>query len=1789
MLTLPNYKILTQIYESANSLVYRAVRNEDNQPVILKLLKEDYPTPEELTCYRQEYEITKSLNLDGVIKTYGLEKYQNTLVIVLEDFGGESLNALPLTTSQRERGCRPPISEFLSLAIQIADALGQIHVANVIHKDINPTNLVWNPATNQLKIIDFGIATRLPRETLTLKNPNQLEGTLAYISPEQTGRMNRALDYRTDLYSLGVTFYELLTGKVPFQSDSALELVHCHIAKTPTPVCKINPDVPPIISDIVMKLMSKNVEDRYQSAFGVKADLEKCQENFFSFGNLGDLDLENLFSLSFELAQNDFSGKLQIPQKLYGRENEVNILLQAFERVTAEGRKSATGRGELMLVAGYSGVGKTALVREVHKPMTEKHGYFAAGKFDQYQRNIPYSAISQAFNEFCNYLLTESPEELNHRREKILTTVGPNGQVLIDVIPQLQLVIGPQLAVTQIGPTEAQNRFNLVFQNFFRAICQKAHPLVLFIDDLQWADSASLNLLKTLMTDTDNRYFLIIGAYRDNEVEATHPLMITVEELQKAGTTVNTISLTNLSKTDVNTLIADALMCEPSYAEPLTELVYEKTLGNAFFTHEFLKSLDEQALLVFDVKKQQWQWDVEQIAAKGITDNVVELMAGKIGKLPLKTIEVLKLAACIGNQSALNTLSTIYQHSSQETLADLWPAIEEGLLLPLEGNYKPLKNLEKGEADCHFKFQHDRVQQATYSLIDDANKQTTHLAIGRLLLTNTHEDSLEEKIFDIVNQFNEGIALISDNDEQLKLAELNWQAGQKAKAATAYKPAFDYLQTGLGLLGSNAWQQHYELSLGLHHDAAEAAYLSGDFEAAERLMEVVLLKAKTVLDKVNVYELKIQFYMTQNQMQAAIDKGVLVLDLLGICLSETAPQNIKIARLYNQPQMTAPDKLAALRILKAIFTPAYIANSPLLSPIVFTMIKLCINNGNSPLAAYAYVVYGLLQCTGLGDINAGYQFGKLALNVLAQFGARKLKCQIESHFNVFIRHWKEHTGSTIEPFREAVQAGLETGDMEYVSYAALNYCTNLFLVGEPLSAVHQKQKPYIDLIQRLKQQFQSYYVRIWGQLVLNLRGFVTDKQRLMGEMFNEVEMLPQVQKTQNIPSLFVAYQTKSMLSYWFKDYAEAFANATLAEKYQQGLIGTFVVAQHPFYSSLIVLALYPTANQSHQTEYLGKVAANQQKMKRWAEHAPMNFQHKYDLVEAENARVLGKNWQAAELYEKAIAGARENEYLHEEALAYELAAEFYLGRGMENFAQTYMREAHYGYQLWGAVAKLRDLEERYPQLLAPMNSAKYTTSMTRMASTSSQSTSNALDLDTIMKAAQTLSGEIVLSRLLEKIMYTLIENAGAERGLLILDKGKGERGQRLGPTEWVIEAEGVFNVDKVTVLQSLPLEGHLSSAIVNYVARSRESVVLDNARREGIYTDDSYIRQHQLKSVLCSPITHQGQLIGLLYLENNLTEGAFTPARLKVLKMLSSQAAISLENALLYRTLEQKVEERTTQLAEANQEIIKANQEITLLNERLKEENLRMSAELDVARRLQQMVLPAAEELQQIEELDIAGFMEPADEVGGDYYDVLREEGHLKIAIGDVTGHGLESGVLMLMLQMAVRTLLVCHINDPESFLNLLNRAVYENIQRIHSKKILTLSLLDYQGGRLCVSGQHEYVLLVRKSGHIEPIDTFNLGFFVGLEADIAHFVSHLDIQLQPDDGIVLYTDGITEALNPKKNVYGLERLCEVVSRHWHQSAKEIQKAVIADVRQHIGTQKVSDDITLLVIKQKEF
>ncbi|RKZ45454.1 MAG: serine/threonine-protein kinase PknK [Candidatus Parabeggiatoa sp. nov. 3] len=1781
MLILPNYQIQTLIYESANSIVYRGVRSEDNQSVILKMLKADYPTPEELTRYRQEYDITKSLDIDGVIKTDGIEKYQNTYVIVLEDFGAEALKKVmsEMTFSLRV---------FLSVAIKVAAHLGQIHAAHVIHKDINPSNIVFNPTTQQLKIIDFGIASRLPRETPTLKNPSQLEGTLAYISPEQTGRMNRALDYRTDLYSLGVTFYELLTGKVPFEADSPLELVHCLMAKTPTPVCEVNPDIPPMVSDIVMKLMAKNVEDRYQSAFGVKADFSICQHQ---------LETENRIE-AFELAQNDFSGQFQIPQKLYGRENETKTLLHAFERIAhfqpqveliseinaLNPSLSVKCGGEMMLVAGYSGVGKTALVHEVHKPMTEKHGYFAAGKFDQFQRNIPYSAISQAFNEFCQYLLTETADELIRWRDQILKAVGNNGQILIDVINQLELIIGPQPLVAEVGSLDAQNRFNLVFQNFFRAICQKEHPLVLFIDDLQWADSASLNLLKTLMTDTDSHYFLIIGAYRDNEVDEAHPLMMTLEALQKAGALLNTISLANLSKTDVNRLITDALKCEPLYSEPLTQLVYDKTLGNAFFIHEFLKSLYQQALLVFDLKTQQWQWDIDKIAALDIADNVVELMAGKISRFSSETQTALKLGACIGSQFDLKTLSLIGQYSQSDTLSHLWAAIEAGLLLPLDDHYKSLETT--ADKNSRFKFQHDRIQQAAYSLIPEADKSALHLKIGRLLLANTAEKDLEEHVFEIVNQLNSGQALITDEEERITLVRLNLQAGNKAKAGTAIHAAINYFSKGITLLDALAWQPYYSEAFELYKEQGECEFLSGHFDRSEQLLAIALENARSKFDKAAIYVIKIAQRAGQGQFYEAVATLIEGLNLFGlnvptldqayeqatateIALYQDHKKNRQIEDLWHLPLMQDEEMKVCSQMIAMAFDSIAIKLPNLLAFYATKTVNMSIQYGLSPFIPVGYSFFTIICSGGFKDYTSAYQFAALALRLNQdKLINSSVKTKIHNMYALF-NVLREHINVSIEYFRETYRVALENGDFLFAGHAIIELPRYLFPIS--IAEGRKATQEAIAHCWKVNNQTMLLLAQMYEGFIKNVQGEI-NKTTFNHGAFTEEALINAFETA--APLFCAVYKRQKLLSLsLFECYEQALSLVHERATWIAAIAAIDISFRSDYYlhTGITCAALYADASEADKETYLDILNESLAENQRLFEQCEANFEHAYLILQAEKARIENNPMFAMQCYDKAIASARVQGYRCNEALAYELAARFWFTQQKEDFALIYLRGAHYAYQQWGATGKVHDLEERYPQLIAPiiekpLHTMAFTTSMTRMASISSQSTSKALDLESVMKAAQTLSGEIVLSRLLETMMQIVVENAGACRGLLLLPQQE----------QWFIEAESEVNGDTLDVLQSIPIDDNqkVAASMIHYVARTQEPVVLNNACVEGHFTQDIYILKNEPQSVLCTPLLNQGKLTGILYLENDLTEYAFTEERLQVLKVLSSQMAISIENALLYQTLEEKVVERTAQLAQRTEQLADANEEITALNEQLTSENVRMSAELDVSRRLQQMLLPKENELKQIEGLDIAGFMEPASEVGGDYYDVLHQDGRVLIGIGDVTGHGLESGVLALMVQSIVRALMTHNETNLLNFLNTLNRTIYDNVLRMNSDKNLSFALLELREKTLFLSGQHEEMIVVR-NGFVERVDTDELGFPIGLEPDINDFIAQRELLLNTGDVVVLYTDGITEAENIEQQLYGLERLCAIVSRHWQDTAEEIVQAVIADVRQYIGSQKV--------------
>ena len=1579
-INLKGYQITELLYDGNRTLVYRGIKEEEGKPIVIKTLHREYPNFNELLQFRHQYVLTKNLEIPGIVKPISLEKNGNGYVLIMEDVGGISLSEylknchlnpakiackkanlfcnLGAATSGKTQGeiqteeksqnlglswknyeeCLHPLDEFFLVGLSLLEILENLHQKRIIHKDIKPANILINPETKEIFLIDFSIASLLPKETQELQNPNQLEGTLAYISPEQTGRMNRGIDYRSDFYSLGVTFYELLTGKLPFESNDAMELVHCHIAKIPTPPHQINPEIPKVISDIVMKLMAKNAEDRYQSARGIRHDLNLCWEQW----------QEDRFAETFDLGRRDLSDRFTIPEKLYGREEEVQALLDAFERV-------AEGNREMMLVAGFSGIGKTVVVNEVHKPIVRQRGYFIKGKFDQFNRNIPFAAFVLAFRDLMGQLLGESDAQLAVWKEKILTALGENAQVIVEVIPELEFSIGKQPPVAQLSGSAAQSRFNLLFGKFVRLFATEKHPLAIFLDDLQWADSASLNLLKLLMNDGESGYLLILGAYRDNEVFPGHPLILALDELQKAEANINTITLGALTQPHLRQLVADTLRCAAKTALPLAELLSQKTKGNPFFATQFLKGLHEDGWITFDTLERCWQCDLVKVRELALTDDVVEFMAGRLYKLPQKTQEVLKLAACIGNQFDLETLTVVCEQGHIDVAGVLWPTLQEGLVLPTGETYKFYQEGEENGLTISdrqlpkYKFLHDRVQQAAYSLIPEEQKQKTHYRIGKLLLAKVSPEEKQERIFELVNQLNYGTSLITEQQERDELARLNLIAGSKARAATAYQGGREYAGVGLSLLGENAWELQYEMTLAFHDLAAELASLCGDFEAMEGFVEAVILRARSLLEKVNVYRIRIFAKVAQNKLTEAIDIAVHLLQQLGVTFPENpTPNDVlqemkeiqqligtrEIEDLIYLPWMTDAEKIAIIQIANSMMPAAYITGSPLLPVVIGLSVKLSIQYGNTLASGFAYACYGLIACNLVRDVNTGAEFARLALQVVAKLDAndaKVVKPEAYATAALFGIHRREATKETLKFAREGYTNALEVGNLDFAGRSAYTFCINAFWCGRPLADLSEETSAYCNGLLQLKQFTTANYCRIYWQSILNLLEDTEHPGILSGKALQETELLPGLQGANDFFGLYFLYLYKLMLSYLFGEIESAENNAVEVRRYLIGGAGSVGEPAFYLYDSLTALAIASSPSQ----ETLERVEQNQSQLQQhWARYAPMNHQHKVDLVAAEKCRVLGQKAEAIELYDKAISGAKKNEYIQEQALANELAAKFYLDWDKETVAAGYMQDAYYCYAAWGAKAKIHDLEQRYRQLLAPILSSGEATrldsrlTISRNTKETISSTTGAvsvfLDLSSAVKASLLISGEIKLEHLLEKLMQVVMENAGATKGALILPREQG----------LIIEAFADCSVGGETIHinsvgEAFPLQEtqELPISLINNVWRTKTTVLFNGGNPDSQFLRDSYLISSHPQSMLCIPLLNQGKLRGILYLENSFAAGAFTSDRLEVLNVICSQASVSLENARLYLNLERsetREREKSERLASSLQQLKEA-------------------------------------------------------------------------------------------------------------------------------------------------------------------------------------------------------------------------------------------------------------------------
>jgi diguanylate cyclase (GGDEF)-like protein len=1532
-----DFQLLEELYSSGSTRVCRAVHLEDGKPVVLKILSGEHLETDAFVQYQREYEIIDALkDTAGVIDVYHLANIQDSLMIVEEDIGGKSLDRIFAAETIDLR-------QALQLAAGIAQILDQIHRRRVIHKDINPSNIVWNRQTGELRVIDFGIASQLSQERQEFQNVNQLEGNLAYISPEQTGRINRKLDYRSDLYSFGISLYQLFTGTLPFVSQDGIELVHAHIAVTPAFPSELNPQIPLALSQIIMRLIAKMADDRYQSAQGVRHDLERCLQQLQETGGI----------TIFPLAERDVSIKFQIPQKLYGREQEISSIIKAFDR-------SAEGHTELLLVTGFSGTGKSALVHEVHKPLTEKRGNFIAGKFDQYQRDVPFYAWTQALEAFCKLLLKEDESSLALWREKISTAMGNIGKVVTDVIPSIELIIGKQPDVPPLSGEQALNRLNYAFGNFLEAVCQEQHPLVIFLDDWQWADAGSLSLLKSVMARKTIKYLLLIGAYRDNETHDAHPFALALEEIKKSEAEVSTIRVRELQQDDVHSLLKDLLNDSPGL-EDIARLVYEKTRGNAFFLIQLLNDLYEKSIIRFCPSKQHWIWQHQKIESRKVADNVVELMTEKIRKLPESAQRAITYGSCIGDRFDLATLAAIQEIPAHEAAHDLEQALLEGILVPIGLNYRVARQ-KNNTGNVYYQFIHDRVRQAAYGMFEQPVREKIHYAVAKSWLLETGPNRHGRHIFDIANQYNTGRQLVIQTQQQNELIEINLKAGKRAKNAADYATALHYFQIAFELQAPDCWRQTPERTAELYLLAAEMAFLSKDYIAMESWLDECLAHLTAPLEQVKIFKIKVQAHVAQNRLSEAVDAALYGLRLLGIKLPKSPNifhvtgkllqtkillKKKSLADLRALPEMTDPAKLAAMELLGLAIPPAYWTSQELVSLIVFQMVHESVSHGYSPNAGYGYSWWGITECAMLGNIDAGYEFGEFAIE-LAQ--KHQLNLQQPLFFAAWIiRKFKRPLKETIPVFEQTYALSLEKGDFEYASYARNNHIQTLFHTGRALDTL----LPEMELAHRDLLRFQIgsslYWHDIWWQAGLNFVNESPQPDLLAGPAYDETVSLPQHLKVNDASTLFLFYCAKLMLSCFFNEKNSALDNAKKARLYLKGGIGMHAFALFHFYESLALLADADSAGFIAKQAVMYKVRANQRKLKKWAAHSPDNYRQHWLLVEAERVRASGQSDRALYYYDLAIDQAQQNAFLHEEALANELAARCYLQRKQNRLAVYYLKQALHLYERWGADAKTAQLKTEFTQqLLTLAQPADHQHTLKNRTSRHSSNTQQAgtFDISAIIQASQAISGEIQIDKLITTLLKIAIKHSGAQKALLILNNGK----------TLSIQAQGLARQEAINVkVQDIDINDRddlpLPRSIIQYVSRTLNAQVIHDARENRQFSQDPYILREKPLSVLCMPIVQQGKLMGMLYLENHLTVGAFTEQRLELLRLLSSQAAISIENANLYGFLEQKVEERTQKLQASLEAQERLNSELQISSLQLKKAH----AELSEANRLLQL------------------------------------------------------------------------------------------------------------------------------------------------------------------------------------------------------------------------------------------
>lgn len=1737
MFELAGFRTLENIHNGKNSKVYRCIRESDQTPVIVKQLNQSHPSAAEIARFEREYHFITSLNHPHIIKGHELRRTHSQYALILEDFNGRSANKLIEQEDLCHLNCK------LNIFIAVARALSYLHQNNIVHKDINPANIVINLSTGDIKLIDFGISTNLGQEYTNPDDIRTLEGTLAYISPEQTGRTSHYIDARSDLYSLGATFYCLISGHPPFAARDPLEVVHCHIAKRAAVIESLREHCP-LLNDILLKLLAKSPEDRYQSAEGLIFDLEHCQSI---------LNADQSSAAEFTLASRDFHHRFEVCQDLIGRDKERQTLMAAFDHC-------CQGNMTFVAVRGESGIGKTALVRDIHRPILGASGRYISGKFDQLHRNRPYSGLVSALSELVDHVLKSTPDEIKHWSDRINDALGINLPLVTQLIPELEKVVGPQEQPSEMGLSDQENRFHLALKRFISCFTEK--PLVMFIDDLQWADQSTLRLLEQLLNQESATPLLVIGSFRSEYANQNQALAGFLQDQHQCGNIFADMTVTSLSESETRQLVSRTLKASPSACQDMAKLIYTKTSGSPFFIHQLLTKLHDQELIWLNREDGHWQWDLDQIKQLPITDNVVNLMIEKIQKLPRSTTDTLAIAACVGGKFDLATLVTASGRDQAQIAEDLELALQERLITPLDKGYRSMRS--SPPVSAMFRFQHDRIQQAAYSLFSQEVRARTSLKLARIKLNSAGSLADQRQLFAITDQYNAALELLTDPEEMTQVARLNFAAATAAKAAIAYSSAYSYAVTSDKLISELGRDNHYQLWLDLQHQLVEICYLKQDYAHAEQTVTNLQRYARDPMDVAKAYTVYPLLYVAQERPQKALSIGVEGLRLLGAHYNTQARlKDVKallamfrtrlfwrrdhIQKLIDNPRLNDSKRALIMQIMCTIKAPAYYTDSLQLMLNTAKEAEISIRYGHTAISCSSYMTYSLLLGGVIGDIRGCYDFAQLALNLVDKLKAKEQESEVKFMFASFGLHYKRPMREALPILQDAYRTGLETGDLEFAGHNLSALCYFPFILGHNLNDIVKYMDQNKDALQQTLRQCSGVEMAFcYWQGCLNLMGHTADPKRLVGDVYDETRNLPDLIKQNHRTAIYMTYLIKAIVNFFYRNHSDAKQAIDSAYEYLDGVLC------HPnflnFYFFYPLILLNDTAARK-EPERQRKVRRTLRKCirkyRKWSYFSPANYLHRLHLLRAE-LQHLHQRGDPITDYINAISLAKEQGFIHEAAIASERFAQYWFSRQADDLADKYVLEACHLYQQWGAEGIVKARRQQHSQLFRNQQLTPQNFNQTPIIDTT-VTTHERLDLSTVMKASQALSGRIVLGDLLRELMTITLENAGATNGCLILVRDD----------HLVVRAEAGLEHDLSAREIETPLESYDAApvSLVNFVSRKQVPVLLDKPATDSDFHDDPYLARETPQSVLCVPVLNQGMLVAILYLENRLSPAVFTPDRIDMINALSAQGAISIKNA----------------------EYVASIREKTILE-----------SQLQAAQIVQTALLPSAQT--PIEGFAHAIHYRAADATGGDWYHYHYDTTHhrLYLLIGDVTGHGIPSAMVTAAIAGSIKTLfnnleLITSGKSAAECLQILAQAINKTILEIGNKAnqgmTMTMVAIDTLTGE-AVYGNAGHLPIIHLTGDQSNL-LFKRSNLLGFRSD--YRLGTRAFRFNPGDTLLMFTDGLTESEGPQGDQLSIRKIRKIVNPTDH--VDDMRNKIVGALDEVLGTNQAQDDCMILVIK----